>query len=91
MTNEPTNAELLATAATIMHAMRQMIATADRNNAEQVNTTMDAVHEYLAVVGGSVAILSDRLGCTDDVERIMRQGQERLRAMQANRGLGGRA
>jgi len=91
MTTNPTNAELLATASSIMLAMRQMIATADRSNAEQVNTTLDAIHEYLAVVGGSIAILSDRLGCTDDVERIMKQGQERLRAMQASKGLGGRA
>ena len=91
MKTEPTNAELIATAASLILAMRRMIVDTNRKDPMDVETTLDSVQEFLAVSGGSLITLADRLGWGDEVTNLVHQGQDRLNAAQACQGLSGRA
>lgn len=91
MTNEPTDAQLLASFAGIALAARQLIDRTDRTSFTEVTQTLDAIHEHLAVAGGSMLYLAKRMGCEAEVERLIQQGQDRVAALRASRGLGGRA
>ena len=88
---EPTNAELLAAAVAIALEGRNQIERTDRTSYRATCQTLDALHEHLAVAGGSLLVLADRLGCKEEVEQRLREGRDRLDAFRACQGLGGRA
>lgn len=86
---EPTNAHLLAASAAIALESRRLIERTDRTSFQDVGDTLDALHEHLAVAGGSLLFLARRLGCEAEVERMVKEGQQRVDAFRACRGLGG--
>lgn len=88
---EPSTPELIAAATGIAPNSRAVIERTDRTSYRDVCETLDAVHEHLAVSGGSLLILADRLGCKAEVERLIREGQDRVNAYRAFAGQGGRA
>lgn len=88
---DPVNVELLAGAASIVLFARKLIAANDPTNADKVEQLHDVLFEALAVAGGSLLELSDRLGCEAEVKARIIEGQERVMAYQACQGLGGRA
>lgn len=91
MIDDPSNAELIAAATSIALASRQLIDRTDRTSFRAVCETLDALQEHLAVAGGSLLILADRLGHRAEVERLIDEGQARVAAFKACQGLGGRA
>lgn len=89
--DEPTTAHILASVAGIALTARKMIEGLDAGDPQRVRETLDALHEHLAVSGGSAVFLADRLGCAGEVQRLIDEGQARLAAFRASQGLGGRA
>lgn len=87
----PTNAEMLAAVASIALTARQMIDRLDRLDFRATSETLDALHEHLAVAGGSALFLAERLGCESDVKQMLQDGQRRVQAFRACAGLEGRA
>ncbi|MBY6163100.1 hypothetical protein KUV73_19615 [Mameliella alba] len=59
MNIEPTNAELIAAASGLILAMRRMIEATNRSDQEDVSSTFDTMHEFLAISGGSLMIIWD--------------------------------
>lgn len=90
-TREPSAAELLAAAVGLALAGRTLIEATNGRNRAQLVTTLDALRENLAVMGGSLLVLADRLGCEAELRRLVDEGQARLAAFQACQGLEGRA
>lgn len=88
---EPTNAELIAAAAAITLTGRRVIESTDRTSFLDVGETLDALHEHLAVAGGSLLILADRLRFRPEVDRLLREGQDRVTALRACAGIEGKA
>ena len=88
---EPTDAELLASAASIALTGRRLIDNTDRTSFRDVGETLDALHEHLGVAGGALLFLARRLGCEAEVERILKEGQDRVAAFRASAGIRGRA
>lgn len=91
MSKEPTDAELIATMSGLLLVIRQLIDTTDAGSPKQVSSALNAIHEYVGICGGSILELADRHGIGDEVNGLVREGQHRLRAAQACRGIGGRA
>lgn len=91
MTDDISNAQLLAAAAGIALQGNKLIGATDRTSFHEVSGTLDAVFESLAIVGGSVAMLAGRLGCTAEFEGLVKKGQDRLTALEAGQSLSGRA
>lgn len=88
---EPTTPQILAAAAGIALNGRAVIERTDRTSYREVCEALDALHEHLAVAGGSLLILAERLGCKAEVERLIRDGQDRVTAYCAFAGQGGHA
>ncbi|MCJ1900960.1 hypothetical protein MR829_11305 [Paracoccus versutus] len=88
---EPTNADLLAAAAGLALESRRRIERTDRTSFRDVCETLDAIHEHLAVAGGSLLFLADRLDLRPEVEQKLREGRDRVDAFRACQGIGGRA
>lgn len=88
---EPTDVELLATAAAIARTGRKLIEATDRTNLKDIGETLDALHEHLAVAGGSLLVLADRLGWEPEVKRLLAEGQARIDAFRACAKMEGRA
>ncbi|KFI33204.1 hypothetical protein CG51_16675 [Haematobacter missouriensis] len=88
---EPTSPELLAAAASIAIAGRKLITGTDRTSFRDVSETLDALHDHLAVAGGSLLTLAERLGCEAEVRKLIAEGQARVAAFRAFRGTEGRA
>lgn len=88
---EPTDVELLAAAAAIARTGRRVIEETDRTSLQDVGETLDALHEHLAVAGGSLLILAERLGCEAEVKRLLAEGQARIDAFRACANMEGRA
>ncbi len=59
---EPTDADLLATAAAIARTGPRLIEATNRTSFQDVGETLDALYEHLAVAGGSLLVLAERLG-----------------------------
>ncbi|MDZ7907133.1 MAG: hypothetical protein U5N10_02165 [Gemmobacter sp.] len=91
MSNEATNTELLAAIAAIAVTGRRLIEGTASADPEAAGKTFAALHEFLAVSGGSVMVLAQRLSCEAEVERLVMEGQNRITAYQASQGLEGRA
>ena len=91
MTTDPNNIELLATTAGLILLLRQIIEQADRDDRAHVDAALDAIHEHLAVCGGSMMELAERLGIAAEVEVTIMQRRQRLANLQASGGLSGRA
>lgn len=90
MNGEPTNAELIAAASDLILKMRRIIKATDINDQSDIISTLDVLSEFLAISGGSLLTLADRLGCRDEVHTLVHEGQERMNAAQACHGLSGR-
>ena len=88
---EPTDVELLATAAAIARTGRRVIEATDRTSFKEVGETLDALHEHLAVAGGSLLILAERMGWEPEVKRLLAEGQARIDAFRACANMEGRA
>ncbi|MFC3060470.1 hypothetical protein [Paenirhodobacter populi] len=88
---DPTTPELLAAAASVALTGRSIIERTDRTSFRDVCKTLDALHEHLAVAGGSLLVLADRLDCRADVALLISEGQARLAAFRACAGMEGRA
>lgn len=88
---EPTDAELLAAAVSIALASRDLIQRTDRTSYPDVGGTLDALHEGMAVAGGSLLHLAERLGVQGEVDRLVKRGQDRIATVRAFRGQEGRA
>ncbi|MDO5706055.1 MAG: hypothetical protein Q4G49_13455 [Paracoccus sp. (in: a-proteobacteria)] len=88
---EPTNAELLAAAVSIALAARDFIERTDRASHQDTCETLNALHEGMAVAGGSLLHLADRLGLHPEVDRMVKRGQSRAATARAFAGQGGRA
>lgn len=88
---KPTDVELLAAAAAITRTGRRIIEETDRASLTDVGETLDALHENLAVAGGSLLILAERLGCEAEVKRLLAEGQARIDAFRACANMRGRA
>ena len=88
---ESTDAELLATTAAITWTGRRVIEATDRTSFKDVGETLDALHEHLAVAGGSLLVLAERLGWEAEVKRLLAEGQARLDAFRACANMEGRA
>lgn len=91
MTIEPNNADLIATTAGLILLLRQIIEQADRDDRGHVDAALDAIHGHLAVCGGSMMVLADRLDLRDEVEATISTRMQRLENLQACGGLEGRA
>lgn len=91
MNKTPTLAELIATATSISMVGRDAINQTDRTNLELTNETLDALHEQLAIAGGSLLVLAEHLGCTAQVNQLLSEARARLLAYKASSGLEGRA
>lgn len=91
MTTELTNAQLIAGALGSMLSMRRLIELTDRNDPDQVAGTLDAIHEFAAMAGGSIALVADNMQITPEVQRLIQEGHDRLNGMIASSGLTGRA
>lgn len=79
MTDEPTTIELIATSAGLMLLLRRIIEQADRNDGAYVSAALDAIHEHLAVCGGSMMVLADHMGIAAEVDHADRGRGDRLR------------
>lgn len=90
-TENPTQPEVLAAVIGLAIHMRKTIDTTDRANPDQVATTLDAIHEHLAVIGGSVAMLAEELGHRQEVEDRVAGNLDKAKAFAACTGLEGRA
>lgn len=88
---EPTNADLLASAAAIALTGRRIIEATDRTSFQDVGETLDALHEHLAVAGGALLHLAGRLHIESDVQRMLKESQDRVTAFRASQGLEGNA
>lgn len=91
MNDTPNNPQLIAAAAAIILTGRQVIERTDRTSYRDVNDTLDALHDHLAVAGGSLLYLADRLGCRAEVDQMLADGQARVDALRAFKGMEGRA
>ena len=87
----PTHPEVLAAVIGLAIHMRNVIDLTDRANPEQVGTTLDAIHEHLAVIGGSMAVLADELGHKKEVDDLVTRNLGKAKAFAACTGLEGRA
>lgn len=88
---DPSIPEILAAAAGIALTSRSIIERTDLTSYRDVCETLDAVHEHLAVAGGSLLLLAERLDCKAEVERLIKEGQDRLNTYRAFAGQRGRA
>jgi len=82
---------MLAAAAGLTIIMRQAIETLHEGNFAMGREAMNAMHEQLAVVGGSILTVADVLGYGDSVNALVGEGQARIQAAYACRGIEGRA
>ncbi|MDS9467934.1 hypothetical protein RGQ15_10190 [Paracoccus sp. MBLB3053] len=64
---------------------------ADRDDRAHVDAALDAIHDHLAVSGGTMMVLAERMGITAEVEATIVQRRQRLANLQASGGLRGRA
>lgn len=87
----PTQPEVLAAVIGLAMHMRRVIDMTDRANPDQVAATLDAIHEHLAVIGGSVAMLAKELGHKQEVEDRVTANPDKANAFAACTGLEGRA
>ncbi|MBJ2153871.1 hypothetical protein [Paracoccus sp. IB05] len=90
-TENPTQPEVLAAVIGLVMHMRRTIEMTDRADLDQVATTLGAIHEHLAVIGGSVAMLAEELGHRQEVENRVRGNLEKAKAFASCTGLEGRA
>lgn len=90
-TNNPTQPEVLAAVIGLAIHMRNVIKLTDRTNSEQVATTLDTIHEHLAVIGGSMAMLADELGHKQEVDDRVTGNLDKAKAFAACNVLEGRA
>lgn len=88
---EPTDVELLAAAAAIARTGRKVIEATDRTSSKDVGETLDALHEHLAVAGGSLLILAERLGLGGGGEAPPRRGTSAHRRIPRMRQHGGKS
>lgn len=91
LTKPDGTAELFSGAASLVFYMRQIVEKTDRNSVSDMRTALDAIYQHLAVVGGSIALLADEAGCTDEMHRLMKESADRVAAFPASRGLEGHA
>lgn len=91
MTTEPTQPEVLAAVIGLTLHMRNVIKHTDRANPEQVATTLDALHEHLAIIGGSIITLADDLGHKEEVDARVTGNLAKAQAFAACGGIEGRA
>lgn len=87
----PSIPEMIAAAAAIALTGRQVIAATDRSNRTDMAETLDALHEHLAVAGGSLLFLAATLDCEAEVNRLLKEGQARVDAFRSFAGQDGRA
>ncbi|WP_112312425.1 hypothetical protein [Pseudogemmobacter bohemicus] len=71
--------------------MRRIINATDQGNPEQVASTLASVHENLAVIGGSVTLLTDELGLKEEVDGLVSRNLAKADAFRASSGIEGRA
>lgn len=90
-TENPTQPEVLAAVIGLAIHMRRVIDTTDRTNPDQVATTLDAIHEHLAVIGGSVAMLAEELVHKQEVGARVTGNLDKAKAFAACNGIEGRA
>ena len=88
---DPTPPELMATVTLVAMVGRRTIAGTDRQNPKAMAQTLDALHEYLGIAGGSLVFLAERLGIEAEVLRLVEEREARLSAAMACTGLEGRA
>lgn len=91
MKQEPDNAALIAAAASVVLTARRVIEATDRSSLNETNEALDAIHENIALAGGALLIIARRMNCEADVERMLKEGQDRVIAFLACAGLEGRA
>lgn len=84
-------AEWIATAALVSMVGRRAIAATDRRDPRAMAQTLDALHEYLGISGGSLVFLAERLCIEAEVLRLVEEREARITAAMASTGLGGRA
>lgn len=68
-----------------------MIDSTDRTSFRDVGETLDAMHEHLGVAGGALLFLARRIDCEAEVERMLKEGQDRVTAFRACMGMEGNA
>lgn len=90
-TTEPTQPQILAAVIGLVIRMRQVIDMTDSDDVDRVSTTLTALHEHLAVIGGSIITLADDLGVKEEVDRIVGANLAKAQAFAACRGIEGRA
>ncbi len=88
---EPTTEEMLATVAAIAMEGRRLIERTNRCLPADMLTTLDTLHEHLAIAGGALLHLAAHMGCEGEVRRMLTERRDRLNVYQAFRGQGGRA
>lgn len=91
MNDDPSNAELLAPAISLALAGRNLIERTDRTSLKDTCEMLDVLHESLAIAGGSLLILAERLGINDDAMKLVERAHQRLANARASSGLGGGA
>lgn len=89
--SEPTNAELIATAASIALSMRKVAENLAQNRQNEERQTLAAFSEAAAIAGGAMLLIARRLGCEDEVEALISKEQSRNHAARACSGVEGRA
>ncbi|WP_167647369.1 hypothetical protein [Mameliella alba] len=82
---------LVAVASGSIPSMRRMIKVTDGNNEVDIAKTLDSLQEFLAISRGSLLTMTDRLGYGDELNEFKEQGQDRIDAASACKGLSGRA
>jgi hypothetical protein len=88
---EPTNAELIAIAAGITLGIRQVVEDMAQNNRPEERQALETMSETVAISGGAMMVLAQRLGCESEVQALIDEAQSRAQSMRACSGLEGSA
>lgn len=88
---EPTNPELLAAALVIALTARDLVERTDRTSYRDISETLDALREGMAIAGGSLLHLAERLDLARDVNQLVKAGADRAKVARSFSGQGGRA
>ncbi len=80
--DEPANAEVIASAVSLIRRMRGALVP---------DQHADVLREHMAVVGGALLLMADRMECRNEVDQIVMRDAERFAVLRAGLGLSGRA
>ncbi|WP_449043717.1 hypothetical protein [Paracoccus versutus] len=93
MSDKVTPAQHLAAIAGLALASRQLKVSSDPEKSDMLKAAemLHTLNDHMAFIGGAAMLLAEDMGIKEEVERRIKEGQDRIAAFIASQGLEGTA